>query len=121
MRAAHQQLRQLSSIQHTRTEEERKHIAVEIHDELGQHLTSLRAGLSLIGMQAASPQQVTQQVDYLMTLVDSTIQVVRDVSTRLRPNMLNLGLIPALEWLRDEFVKTSGCSCMLIVPKGNHG
>lgn len=118
VRAAHQQLRQLSSIQHTRTEEERKHIAREIHDELGQHLTSLRAGLSLIGMQSANPQQVTQQVEYLNSLVDSTIQVVRDVSTRLRPNMLNLGLIPALEWLRDEFVKTSGCSCMLIVPEG---
>ncbi len=116
VRAAHQQLRLLASNQQQQTEDERKHIAREIHDELGQHLTSLRAGLSVIGMQPHDPQQVSQQVDYLMTLIDSTIQVVRDVSTRLRPNMLNMGLVPALEWLRDEFVKNSGCSCMLIVP-----
>ncbi|WP_067705444.1 MULTISPECIES: PAS domain S-box protein [unclassified Erwinia] len=117
VRAAHYQLRLLASKQQQQSEDERKHLAREIHDELGQHLTSLRAGLSLIGMQASSPSQVTQQVDYLMTLIDSTIQVVRDVSTRLRPNMLNMGLVPALEWLRDEFVKTSGCSCMLLVPE----
>lgn len=117
VRSAHHQLRLLASNQQERTEQERKHMAREIHDELGQHLTSLRAGLSVIGMQAGNPQQVTQQVDYLMTLIDSTIQVVRDVSTRLRPNMLNMGLVPALEWLRDEFVKNGGCSCMLIVPE----
>ncbi|WP_338562031.1 PAS domain S-box protein [Erwinia sp. E_sp_B01_3] len=118
VRAAHQQMRLLASNQQQQTEDERKHIAREIHDELGQHLTSLRAGLSVMGMQAKSPARVTQQVDYLMTLIDSTIQVVRDVSTRLRPNMLNMGLVPALEWLRDEFVKHSRCACMLIVPEG---
>ncbi len=118
VRAAHQQMRLLASNQQQRTEDERKHIAREIHDELGQHLTSLRAGLSVIGMQADNPVRVNQQVDYLMTLIDSTIQVVRDVSTRLRPNMLNMGLVPALEWLRDEFVKNSRCACMLIVPEG---
>ncbi|WP_312043821.1 PAS domain S-box protein [Erwinia sp.] len=118
VRAAHHQLRLLASNQQERTELERKHMAREIHDELGQHLTSLRAGLSVIGMQNKNPARVSSQVDYLMTLIDSTIQVVRDVSTRLRPNMLNMGLVPALEWLRDEFVKNGGCSCMLIVPEG---
>lgn len=116
VRAAHQQIRQLARIQEERSESERKHIAREIHDELGQHLTTLRAGLSLISMQADSNEQVTQQVERLMGVVDSTIQVVRDVSTRLRPNTLNMGLIPALEWLRDEFIKNNHCTCLLIVP-----
>ncbi len=118
LREAHQQLRLLARNQEAQREAERKHLAHEIHDELGQHLTSLRVGLSLIRMQ--SPQAgeaVHQQVDNLMQLVDSTIQVVRDVSTRLRPNMLNLGLVPALEWLRDEFNKHNTTRCIFIPPQ----
>ncbi len=93
LREAHQQLRLLARNQEAQREAERKHLAHEIHDELGQHLTSLRVGLSLIRMQSPEAgDAVHQQVDNLMQLVDGTIQVVRDVSTRLRPNMLNLGL-----------------------------
>ncbi|AGB84137.1 PAS domain S-box [Serratia sp. FGI94] len=115
LRDAHQQLRLLARNQEARREAERKYLASEIHDELGQHLTSLRVGLSLIRMQ--SPENnaaVHLQVENLMHLVDSTIQVVRDVSTRLRPNMLNMGLLPALEWLRDEFNRQQKCRCILI-------
>ncbi|URQ61333.1 PAS domain S-box protein [Pantoea alhagi] len=119
LREAHQQLRLLARNQETQREAERKHLAHEIHDELGQHLTSLRVGLSLIRMQSPEAgEALHQQVDNLMQLVDSTIQVVRDVSTRLRPNMLNLGLVPALEWLRDEFNKHNTTRCIFIPPQG---
>ncbi|WP_049278528.1 PAS domain-containing sensor histidine kinase [Serratia marcescens] len=116
LREAHQQLRLLTRNQEARREAERKYLASEIHDELGQHLTSIRVGLSLISIQ--SPEKnatVHLQVENLMRLVDRTIQVVRDVSTRLRPNMLNMGLLPALEWLRDEFNLQQTCRCILIV------
>ncbi|WP_213989494.1 PAS domain S-box protein [Sodalis sp. dw_96] len=117
LREAHQQLRLLARNQETVREVERKHLAREIHDELGQHLSSLRVGLSLIRMQPpAKPAALQLQVEDLMNLMNSTIQVVRDVSTRLRPNMLNMGLIPALEWLRDEFVKRNAVDCVLIAP-----
>lgn len=117
LRFAHQQLRMLAQNFEQDREAERKQLARDIHDELGQHLTSLRTGLSLLAMRA--PQQTAElrgQVENLMGLVDSTIQVVRDVSTRLRPNVLNLGLIPALEWLRDRFNKDGGCRCILVAP-----
>ncbi|WP_241488314.1 PAS domain-containing sensor histidine kinase [Winslowiella iniecta] len=117
LRAAHQQLRELTRNQEMAREVERKQLARDIHDELGQHLTSLRTGLSLLSMRADEGSTVVQtQLEGLMNLVDSTIQVVRDVSTRLRPNVLNLGLIPALEWLRDQFMKNGGCRCILIAP-----
>ena len=82
-------------------------------------MTSLRVGLSLIRMQSPEAgDAVHQQVDNLMQLVDGTIQVVRDVSTRLRPNMLNLGPVPALEWLRDEFNKHNTTRCIFVPPHG---
>ncbi|MCU5773670.1 PAS domain S-box protein [Erwiniaceae bacterium BAC15a-03b] len=117
LRAAHQQLRMLTRNQELTREVERKQLARDIHDELGQHLTSLRTGLSLLSMREHEGSAVIQaQLENLMGLVDSTIQVVRDVSTRLRPNVLNLGLIPALEWLRDQFMKNGGCRCILVAP-----
>lgn len=117
LRAAHLQLRLLASNQEARREAERKYLASEIHDELGQHLTSLRVGLSLIRIQSSKNNTTEhRQVENLMSLVDRTIQVVRNISTRLRPNMLNMGLLAALEWLCDDFnhhQKT--CRCILIV------
>lgn len=117
LRAAHQQLRLLTRNQELAREAERKQLARDIHDELGQHLTSLRTGLSLLSIRADEGSAVIQaQLANLTQLVDSTIQVVRDVSTRLRPNVLNLGLIPSLEWLRDQFMKNGGCRCILVAP-----
>lgn len=115
LRDAHQQLRLLARNQEARREAERKHLASEIHDELGQHLTSLRVGLSLIRIQSSKKNTTMhQQVENMMSLVDRTIQVVRDISTRLRPNMLNMGLLAALEWLCDDFNHHQKCRCILI-------
>jgi len=117
IRQAEEELRQLTHNLQRAQEAEKKQLARDIHDELGQHLTALRTGLSLLAMrkdQSADAQQA--EIRQLMTRLDSTIQVVRDVSTRLRPNVLNLGLIPALEWLRDQFIKNSGIRCILLAP-----
>lgn len=115
---SHMRLRLLAHMREISREEERKRIAREIHDELGQHLTSLRMGISLMRIQFTRDNpQLHERVLKLMGLADKTIQVVRDVATRLRPNVLDMGLTPALEWLRDEFIGLhSGCCCRLITP-----
>ncbi|MFP1814970.1 PAS domain-containing protein [Lonsdalea quercina] len=115
---SHSQLRLLTRQREISREEERKHIAREIHDELGQHLTSMRIGLSLLRMQFAKehPSLLTP-LQNLMALSDKTIQVVRNVATRLRPNVLDMGLTPALEWLRDDFVRQYGVQCQLRAPE----
>jgi PAS domain S-box-containing protein len=111
------QLRDLSTRRETAREEERTLIAREIHDELGQHLTALRMGISLLRFQfGASTPELTPQVERLMGLTDKTIQVVRDVSTSLRPSALNLGLVSGLEWLTTEFVTLTRVPCVLHLP-----
>ncbi len=111
------QLRDLSTRRETAREEERKLIAREIHDELGQHLTALRMGISLLRFQfGATTPELTPQVERLMALTDKTIQVVRDVSTSLRPSALNLGLVSGLEWLTTEFVNLTRTPCLLHLP-----
>ncbi|WP_213624909.1 PAS domain-containing protein [Pseudomonas sp. Pc102] len=102
--ASNRQLRELSSRRESAREEERKLIAREIHDELGQHLTALRMGISLLRLQYGERAPgLGEGVERLMALCDRTIGVVRFIATSLRPAALNMGLYPALEWLIDEF------------------
>ncbi|AUX71531.1 sensor histidine kinase [Erwinia pyrifoliae] len=116
---SHMRLRLLARQREVSREEERKRIAREIHDELGQHLTSLRMGISMLRIQFSKDNPLLhERVVHLMGLTDKTIQVVRNVATRLRPNVLDMGLTPALEWLRDEFISRHiGCCCRLITPE----
>jgi len=96
-------------------EEERAHIAREIHDEMGQALTALRMDLSVIGKSAPG---TADQVRELKGRVDDIIQIVRDVATTLRPAALDLGILPGIEWLVDEFEKRNGIHCHVKVENG---
>jgi signal transduction histidine kinase len=107
-------LRELAAINETARENERKSIAREVHDELGQVMTALRMGLSLMPMQFGSHiPGLTESVDALKALVDRAIKGVRNIATVLRPEALNLGLVPAIEWLRDEFLRHNAVRCMV--------
>ena len=111
---SNQQLRELTSRRESAREEERKLIAQEIHDELGQHLTALRMGISMLNLQfGAQAPGLNDAVDGLMRLCDRTIQVVRTIATSLRPAVLNMGLYPALEWLINEFRQHTRIACEL--------
>lgn len=111
---SNQQLRDLASRRESAREEERKLIAQEIHDELGQHLTALRMGISLLHLQfGAQAPGLNEAVEGLMGLCDRTIQVVRSIATSLRPAVLNMGLYPALEWLIDDFRQHTRIACEL--------
>lgn len=105
-------LRALAVINETARENERKHIAREVHDELGQVMTALRMGLSLMPMQFGSHiPGLTESVDAMKALVDRAIKGVRNIATVLRPEALNLGLVPAIEWLRDEALRHNNFRC----------
>ncbi|UZD98319.1 PAS domain S-box protein [Pseudomonas corrugata] len=117
LKESHAQLRQLASYRETAREEERKRIAREIHDELGQQLTALRMGISLLRLQFGADQPLlVERVQMLMGRIDETIQVVRNVATSLRPSALDMGLTSALEWLVAEFSRNTGVPCSLRAP-----
>ncbi|MGZ3438309.1 MAG: sensor histidine kinase [Polyangia bacterium] len=77
-------------------EAERRHIAKELHDEVGQSLTALK-----LRLQVADP---SEQVVQARSLVDELLTRVSNLSLDLRPAMLDdLGLLPALVWLFERY------------------
>jgi signal transduction histidine kinase len=111
-----QLVRELAARNEATRENERKHIAREVHDELGQVLTALRMDLSLLKLQYGSHiPELPRSVDDMKSLVDRAITGVRNIAMNLRPEALNMGLVPAMEWLRDEFTKHTGIRCVLAI------
>ena len=93
-------------------EEERASLARELHDGLGQALTALRMDLSLLHADPpANPGDLREAIDRLLIISDQSVDVVRDISSRLRPPILDMmGLAPALEWQVGEYGKKGGPS-----------
>ena len=92
-------------------EEERIHIAREIHDELGQHLTVLKMDIAWLSKKItkSADDETKVKIKDLINIIDGTIKTVRRISAELRPSLLDdLGLVAALEWQLDEFEKRSG-------------
>lgn len=111
---SYEMLRDLASHRETSREEERKHIARELHDELGQYLTALRLRASALSMQLGNQRpDLGEQIKSLISLVDETMQVVRSVITSLRPAALDTGIAAALEWLAAEFNRNGHTVCRL--------
>ena len=99
-------------------EEERTHIAREIHDQLGQMLTGLKMDLAWLknrlaeGSLGTSPALLVNKTQDMTDLIDTTIQAVRRLATELRPGILDqLGLAAAIEWQAEDFEKRSGIRC----------
>lgn len=108
------EVRQLATHQESVREEERKHIARELHDELGQALSALRLQTGMLRVRfGASTPELNDALSQITGLIDRTINTVRNVSSSLRPPMLDLGLGPALEWLAAEFRQHNPSACQL--------
>lgn len=106
-------LRELAAHRDVVREEERKRIAGDIHDELGSLLTALKMDISLLRMQLGDNAAAGDRLAQMRELVERTIRMVRKVATRLRPTALNLGLVPALEWLLEDFRQRNDIACTL--------
>lgn len=109
--ASRERLQQLHAHQEAIREEERKCIAMEIHDELGQLLTALKMDLSLLSMQLPTGSGVIQKAEEMRELIEQTIRIVRNVVSHLRPTALNYGLASALEWLAADFSRHTKIPC----------
>lgn len=114
LRSSQEQLRGLSARVLSVQEEERSRIARQVHDELGQALTSLKIDLAWIGRRWPEDRDVLHEKVRTMTeLIDATVHAVRRISTELRPGILDhLGLVATLEWQVREFQDRTGIPCV---------
>ncbi len=110
-----EQFRNLSAHLQEAREEERKMIAREIHDELGQALTTMQLQLTLLREEVLSDAiAATNRIDVIKKQIGDTIQSVKRIITKLRPGLLDdLGLSAAIEWQANEFQRHTGIVCEL--------
>ncbi|MBI2434225.1 MAG: sensor histidine kinase [Candidatus Hydrogenedentes bacterium] len=121
--SSREQLRRLSAHMEAVREEDRAKIAREIHDELGQTLTSLRFALAHVEQEMAksglggAAASIHEELQAMKSLVGGTMHTVRRIITELRPGILDdLGLMAAIEWQAQEFQKRVGIPCQVKLP-----
>jgi len=101
---AQQELRRLSHSLTQALEDERRSLARELHDAVGQMLTATRMDLAGLERARESPEKFQAQLEDIRRLNAETVRTVRDLAMGLRPTMLDdLGLGPALEWQGRDF------------------
>jgi signal transduction histidine kinase len=103
--AKSRQVRALSAHNVTRLEEERRHIARELHDEAGQALVGVKLALQVMArLVPAEPRSLRDQLDQLRDHVNQATAQIKDLARRLRPPALDqLGLDVALRQLTAEY------------------
>jgi PAS domain S-box-containing protein len=107
----HSELRELAAHHETIREEERAHIARELHDQLGQMLTGVKLHLSAMGVRYAQDATYATQNAYVMRQVEHAITMTRNVVMDLRPPALDQGLSAAVAWLTERFSQRTGIIC----------
>ncbi|MFZ2999168.1 MAG: MASE3 domain-containing protein [Undibacterium umbellatum] len=110
----HDELTQLSATLQSIREEERKHIARELHDDLGQLLAALRMDLSLLQRDSILTGKTQQTINSMDQLLLTSITTLRRIATDLRPRALDEGgLYFALQTLQKDFSIRHGIACDL--------
>lgn len=113
------QLEQLSRLLLTAQEDERRRVAREVHDELGQALTAVKIGLAstLVRVQRRSSLESERRVRGATETLDRAIESVQRIVLRLRPGVLdNLGPLAALEYEVQQFRDQTGIEVALHLP-----
>jgi signal transduction histidine kinase len=113
LRQHERDLRAMYSHQQSMIEVERKRVSREVHDELGQILTALRMETSLLQRELQGNDKAATRTYEMFQLIESMFKSVRSIAGNLRPSTLDLGLVPAIEWLAQDFEKRWAIDCAL--------
>jgi PAS domain S-box-containing protein len=117
LQSSNEKLRALAARLQAVREEESIRIAREIHDELGSALTGLKMDISWLDkrLPEKGSEALQQKFKAMSELIDETVQKVRNISTELRPAILDhLGLAAAIESQCREFQKRTEIKCRII-------
>ena len=111
-----EQLRSLTAHLQTVREGERTSIAREVHDELGQQMTSLKMEIGLLKNRTEKEfPDISKKAELMMEMINEAIKTIRRIITSLRPGILDdLGLEAAIEWQAKDFENNSNIECLLI-------
>lgn len=114
---AREELSAFASEAHAILEGEKTRIARELHDELAQSLTALKMDTIWVRDNfPANAQAATAKLGDMLGMLDTTVAATRRIAADLRPLMLDdLGLVPAIEWLVQNFGQRTGVACILTV------
>jgi PAS domain S-box-containing protein len=117
LRRSKEELQELSSTAHIAREQEKNRIARELHDELGQALTMLQMDVAWAKAHVTPEQEeFVTRLDRMQKLLKTTVAATRRIAADLRPLMLDdLGIVPALEWLAENFTQRTGVPCRLTI------
>lgn len=124
LEASRARLRELAVLQNTGQEAERKQLAWDVHEGVGQYLMALRMNLSMLSRQSGQGLTTCQEripgcgeyIRNMFDIVGKSIQLVREVTEGLRPSVLDSGIVAALEWLGEKFMEDTGIPCELSLP-----
>lgn len=98
LQEAHGQLQALSRQLMQVQEQERRSLAHDLHDEVGTALTALKMNLQTM-QRVADTSQIANDLSDSLSILDSLLKRVRDISLDLRPSLLDdLGVVPAIRW-----------------------
>ncbi len=121
LEASRHQLRALASRQQQVREEERRAIAREIHDELGQVLTGVKLDVAWAhSHHPPEPAPSRERLADALARIADAMDVVRRIATELRPAILDdLGLVAALEWQARQFARAANVRTVLDLPQSD--
>ena len=110
------QLLQLSDHQESIKNEERRRIAIDIHDDLGQTMMALKIDVSMLQARNGQAHPIPGiELQRLLDTIDSAIKSVRAIINDLHPSALELGLCAAVEWLLKQVERRHAIECKLVM------
>jgi PAS domain S-box-containing protein len=114
----HEQLQALAQRLQEAREEERKTVARDLHDDIGQILTAIKMDMTwMVRHLPNSKDDVHERLEGSIELINDGVQSVRRICSGLRPGVLDdLGLAAAIEWQANEFASRTGISITLSLP-----
>jgi signal transduction histidine kinase len=121
LQTTNEKLRQLAAHAEQIKEGERKRIAREIHDELGQNLLALKIEAEILANRTRDRHaRLHERAAATVRQIDLTIRSVRQIINDLRPNVLDLGLNAAVDWQVTDFARRTGIECELVEDETEH-